>query len=182
MSRQQALTNLLQDERAWRSTLERLERYHEVVPGPLETPCHFWTRSTDDDGYGQIVITSLGLSVTVRAHRVAYILDKGDLPDAGTPHVLHRCDNPACINDEHLYEGTIAQNNRDKKERGRNWVNHPQGTATRRERSALTEEKVANMRRLYETGRYSYADLGKMFCISKSYVGAIVRKEHWYDA
>jgi len=52
-----------------------------------------------------------------KAHRVAYMLTHGPIPDGG--HILHSCDNPSCVNPDHLRVGTHTENMRDKLARGR---------------------------------------------------------------
>lgn len=52
-----------------------------------------------------------------KAHRVAYTLAKGEIPDG--LEVLHSCDNPPCVNPEHLRVGSQSDNMRDAFGRGR---------------------------------------------------------------
>lgn len=52
-----------------------------------------------------------------RAHRVSYRTFKGEIPS--DKHVLHRCDNPSCVNPEHLFLGTNKENIDDKMLKGR---------------------------------------------------------------
>jgi len=58
----------------------------------------------------------------VSAHRVAWILTRGEIPDGEGAHgtcVLHRCDTPLCVRPSHLRLGTQFQNMRDMAEKGR---------------------------------------------------------------
>jgi hypothetical protein len=58
------------------------------------------------------------LETNTYAHRYVYELFHG-APPADKPQVLHTCDNPCCVNPDHLYAGTDADNVRDRVERGR---------------------------------------------------------------
>lgn len=88
---------------------------HGPIHPVLGTRCWPWTGSTDPKGYGTF---SMPPSKPVKAHRVAWTLTHGEIPDGA--NVLHRCDNPPCVNaDEHLFLGTLADNNRDMSDKGR---------------------------------------------------------------
>jgi len=78
----------------------------------VDTPCDEWDGPRDRDGYGR-------LSRGRRAHRVAWEEANGPIPDGMC--VLHRCDNPPCRRLDHLFLGTVADNNRDKALKGRAW-------------------------------------------------------------
>lgn len=66
------------------------------------TPCVLFPGNLDKDGYGKVGRRSL------RAHRVAYEKFVGPIPDGMV--VMHICDQPACINTEHLRLGTQREN------------------------------------------------------------------------
>jgi hypothetical protein len=76
-------------------------------------PCWEWTAAKDRCGYGRIWHNNTNQT----AHTVAYTTFVGSIPDGR--HVLHSCDNPSCINPDHLSLGTHADNMRDKSIRGR---------------------------------------------------------------
>lgn len=75
--------------------------------------CIEWRGHKDPKGYGRF--TSHGGEVL--AHRIAYSMHYGSIPDG--MHVLHRCDNPSCVNPRHLFPGTNQDNVDDKMRKGR---------------------------------------------------------------
>ena len=79
----------------------------------LGTPCWLWTAGLQGAGYGQFHPSP---SVKVLAHRYAWELDSGAPPQ---DNILHRCDNPPCVNPNHLFEGTQTENMKDMVEKGR---------------------------------------------------------------
>jgi DNA-binding CsgD family transcriptional regulator len=72
-----------------------------------ENGCWELNANRNDYGYGLIWLNGR----TVRAHREAFKLWVGPLSDKEV--VCHRCDNPPCINPDHLFKGTRLDNNRD---------------------------------------------------------------------
>lgn len=84
-----------------------------------DSECWPWIGSRNDAGYGQIGVRGAdGLMVHRKAHRVAYALEHGSF--ANELCVLHRCDNPRCVNPTHLSLGTQKDNIRDMIAKGRN--------------------------------------------------------------
>jgi hypothetical protein len=108
------------------------------------------------------------------AHRLAYEAWVGSIPNGLV--VRHRCDNRPCVNPQHLELGTVADNNRDRAERGRS------SRGSKSPNAKLTEDEVTEMRALYTTGGWTYRTLGARYGVSDVMVGNIVRQESWRHA
>lgn len=94
-------------------------------PGPLDTPCRVWDGFRNRKGYGTMPYKEWHPGV----HRVAWIERYGKIPDE-TPLVLHKCDNPPCFADGHIFLGTHQDNVADRVAKGRNAKMKGIGTRT----------------------------------------------------
>ncbi len=135
--------------------------------------CWEWTGATTmSGGYGR-------LRASDRAHRVSWEIHRGPIP-AGL-YVLHHCDNPPCVNPEHLFLGTHADNVRDMVEKGRNIQRaHPEKLA-RGERvntARLTVERVLEILRKHREGRSMWS-LAKEYGVAPCAVQKIVHGKAW---
>lgn len=109
------------------SVNERFEQCFEI----MQSECWEWTDTFAKDGYGRFYINGK----TIGAHRASYLIYKGDI--VNNLFVLHSCDNPKCVNPEHLWLGTQKMNMDDAKQKGRlnngggrkNGISHPSITA-----------------------------------------------------
>lgn len=119
------------------------------------------------------------------AHRIAYILAHGPIPDG--MFVCHRCDNPSCVNPEHLFLGTHQDNMDDCTRKGRHARGdrsgprlHPEkmSRGEHRYNAKLTDDLVREIRRLHQNGMRGRA-IGKAFGITESAVSAIVHGKSW---
>jgi hypothetical protein len=88
--------------------------FFERVNIDAGTGCWNWLRGKTSAGYGELFFRGK----VAYAHRVSAILFKGFDPSSGL-QVLHRCDNPGCVNPNHLFYGMDADNRRDCSEKGR---------------------------------------------------------------
>ena len=88
--------------------------WNKVDKSAGEGSCWNWIAYKKRDGYGWFGVHRKEL---ILAHRYSWVLSHGAIP-AGM-NVLHKCDNPACVNPNHLWLGTLADNNKDMCRKGR---------------------------------------------------------------
>lgn len=124
--------------------------------------CWNWTGSKNKQGYGQIGIGSRrdGNRKTMRAHRLSFAVFNGEIPPGHD--ICHKCDNPSCVNPEHLFPGTVRDNMADMDAKGRRGYSlsekHPS--------AKLREHDVWTARHLRGTG-FSYYRLAKMYGVGR---------------
>lgn len=134
-----------------------------------ESGCWVWTKSTAGKGYGQLRIRALG-KYGPYAHRLSYIAHVGPIPKGLL--VCHKCDNPRCINPEHLFLGTSEQNLQDMKSKDRHLC------GARNTESKLSEEQVQLIYELKDRGVSSHL-VGKIFKIGQMTAWRIMHGVRW---
>ena len=105
----------------------------KISATPTETGCFEWMAFRNAKGYGSF--SAKGQSY--QAHRVAYLIATGT--DPGEFQTMHTCDNPPCVNPEHLRIGTNTDNVRDKVKKGRAASGDKNGARVHPERLARGE-------------------------------------------
>lgn len=129
--------------------------------------CWIWTARKTPQGYGRFSLHG----VNKLAHRVAFELFQGPI---GGLHVLHRCDNPSCVNPDHLWLGTNADNVADKVVKGRT----PDLAGSRNPNSKLSAEDVLEIRCQFMSG-VGRAELAKRYGVCAPYINQIATKKVW---
>lgn len=122
------------------------DRFFSKTKRNSDTGCLEWTAGLTKSGYGRFRMNDK----TQRAHRVAWFLEHGEFPELD---VLHACDNRKCVENNHLFLGTDADNMQDKVAKGR----QSRHIGEKNPSAVLTEEVV----RLIRTATGSTADLAR---------------------
>lgn len=141
--------------------------------------CWIWEGGTTQSGYGRIKIEDK----SIRVHRLMYELKIGMIPEG--LFVCHHCDNPCCVNPDHLFAGTHTDNMHDMLRKGRGI--YPKGKrkpddprrGDTHSRSKLTRDKVDEIRLLFSSGNYNKSELGRMFGVTNANIGCIIRRVTW---
>lgn len=131
--------------------------------------CWIWLASKKRKGYGQFRRDGK----MQHAPRVAYELAVGPIPSG--MHVLHTCDNRACVNPSHLFIGTNADNVQDKVRKGRQARNCGSSNG----RAKLTSGDVREIRRRAAAKEGTQRDIAKEFGVSWQLVSFIVTRRRW---
>lgn len=144
---------------------KQIARFHNSYTINSTTQCWEWNLALSVDGYGRCYFNN----VNVRAHRLSYELHYGTFPRHLS--VCHKCDNPKCVNPTHLFLGTVQDNMKDKRVKGRSkGINRGvlNGSAK------LSDEDVETIRHLATTNLYQW-QIASIFNITQSHVCRILK-------
>lgn len=152
----------------YRGTLEERMSSKTIKGNPNE--CWNWTGSLDTAGYACIRVNKK----LCRASHVAFELSSGDKVPNGMI-IMHSCDNPACVNPNHLSVGTPLLNSTDKINKGRGkWVKGEEHGMTK-----TTKKQVEEIRHLFSQGNHTYTSLALIYNVTRTTISNIVRKKTW---
>lgn len=144
-----------------------MDRFWSKVDRPTPDGCWIWTAARTEHEYG---VFAPDWRRTKKAHRVSWERFIGPIPNG--LWVLHRCDNPPCVNPSHLFLGTRADNIQDMMQKGR----APYGEKAFG--AKLDESDVYRIRSLAAFGETQLA-ISRRFGISRPQVAKIVQRRRW---
>lgn len=136
---------------------EKVKFMNHVI---VDNGCFNWKGAKDTGGYGSIRFRSK----LYKAPRVAYYIYHGKWPEF---NICHTCDNRECVRKDHLYDGTMKQNMKDKSDRGR-WVG----------RSKLDLEDIQALRQMHNEGVSTYR-LMKCSGLSRTAINNVISGRSW---
>jgi len=148
---------------------ETKQKFYSNIKVNPETNCWEWIGNKDKKGYGIFK----GYGFTHRAHRFSWLLHKGEFPNEF--YVCHKCDNPPCVNPDHLFLGTQFDNMQDMIQKGRG----PKVYGTNNPRANLSDQDVMEIRRLWDVEKTSPKELSIMFSTPKSTINQIISGNTW---
>ena len=138
------------------------KRFISNVEPFSEKNCWYWKGNKSFAGYGRIYVGE-----AFYAHRLAYQIFVGSIPTG--LHVLHKCDNPACVNPKHLFLGTPADNKADCMSKRRHNFGVRNGLAK------LNDKQIKEILHLNGSQRY----IANIYNVSQSTISLIKNHKIW---
>lgn len=148
----------------WRTSYKEGRNYIEDQVIKQENGCWEWPGGTSQ----RYPLTSVG-NKSIRLNRFAWETYKGKIPEG--MNVLHTCDNPRCINPEHLWLGTQQENIHDMLEKGRG----QKGLRCPK----LTPADVVAMKERFNAGGCTYRGLAREYGVDVRWMRGIMQGEKW---
>lgn len=180
----------------WKKTLTiwtKEKIFSNTIPEP-NSGCWIWDGTLGSGGYGVTIVCISARKMSLRAHRISYAAFNNVEIDNGL--VCHKCDNPSCVNPDHLFLGTHLDNMRDMKKKGRSaWDKSEEYREIRREigrriprdkrargeqcnLSTLTVAKVVAMQVDAEKNM-NFTKLGEKYGCTPGHVWKIISRRAW---
>lgn len=147
-------------------------RFWEKVKVSSSVGCWLWMGHTHHAGHGQFYYNGRAHY----AHRISWLLTFGEI---GDNCILHKCDNPSCVNPFHLFSGTQQDNIADMIAKGRMACGEKRSRkGSKHGMAKLTESDVLHIRELRKDGKY-LKEIAKVFNVTETSVSNIVRRKSW---
>jgi len=154
--------------------MDTLDRFWAKVERRGPDECWPWRGAANFKGYGRFYLAG---GPFVQSTRYSYELAHGPIPVGA--HMLHRCDNPPCVNPAHLFVGDPRANMADCMRKGRNYP-PPHHLGERNHAAKLSVEQVRDIRRRAELGEQR-KDIAAVYNVAPANVSQIVLRRTWKE-
>lgn len=129
--------------------------------------CWNWSACRDKQGYGEFRFKMK----KYKAHRFSWKVSFGDIPKGIL--VCHKCDNPSCVNPQHLFLGTQLDNIRDMVAKGRGFNRSGENNGMHK----LSLVQVREIKKLYKSGKYLQKELSDIFKVGQDHLSRIINNK-----
>ena len=136
-------------------------------------PCWIWTGCSDRAGYGTLVRDHTHKKIV--ATHASWEIHFSPVPDG--LWVLHQCDNPRCVNPDHLFLGTHADNMADMRHKGRGGYKRRPGESN--PIAKLTEDAVRSIRAEYAAGSVTKTALAAKYGVRVGTICFVLLRQTW---
>lgn len=133
--------------------------------------CWIWTASKSKSGYGKTSYHENNKLKSIETHRASWEIEYGLIPRGIC--VLHRCDEPGCVNPKHLFLGTSLDNVRDRDLKNR------QMKGEKNHLSKLTNKKVRIVRKMAERGNFTHQKIADKFGVTQATISKVIKRDLW---
>ncbi len=152
-----------------------IERFVEKYITDPVTDCWIWTAGKNNAGYGQFWPDAR--CSPMYAHRFAWVLHFGPIPDK--LNILHNCDNPSCVNPNHLTMGTQVENMRHMVDTGRYKNTPPLRQGQAHGMHKLSDVDVRIIQRLCNARILNQSQIAAVFQVTVTQINRIHRRKAW---
>ena len=166
-----------------------IKRFNAKLSLPTENGCIEWNAALSKKGYGVICIGSRigNTRKIVYAHRISYEINYVKIKNG--LHVLHKCDNPKCVNHKHLFLGTAKDNMRDMHNKNRaamkkgivpnNFIEQVRKIKNK-EYSKLNNDQVKKIKNLL-MNNINCNEIAQIYNVSRCCISDIKRNSTWKE-
>lgn len=147
-----------------------VEKFWDAVDKKGPDDCWEWKKGRTTFGYGSFYLPG---SIHIPSHKFSWELVNEPVPKGLC--VLHKCDNPPCVNPNHLFIGTKKDNAIDAAKKKR--LYNPKGED--HNCAKLTEAQVLEIRRRYKFGTALQIDLAKEYGVTRRHLNEIICRKVW---